>query len=99
MADIQDKDLKVQMEHLVNMSIDLICIAGLDGYFKYVNPAWEKLLGYSREELLSKPFLTFIYPADHHKNDEEVARLASGKTTINFENRYVHKDGSLRTIS
>lgn len=93
------KQTEEERDRILNMSYDLICIAGTDGYFKYVNPAWEKTLGYSKEELLSKPFLDFIHPDDHQKNDEEVAKLSSGKQTYDFENRYIHKDGSIRIIS
>ncbi len=84
---------------ILNLSTDLICIAGMDGYFKYVNPAWQKLLGYSAKELLSRPFLDFIHPDDHNKNDSEVEKLAEGKITLDFENRYIHKNGSIRLIS
>lgn len=86
-------------DHILERSTDLICIAGMDGFFHYVNPAWEKTLGYSEKELLTKPFLDFIHPDDHKKNEDEVASLSSGKVTFDFENRYVHKDGSIRTIS
>jgi PAS domain S-box-containing protein len=85
-------------DRLISLSSDLVCIADMDGYFKYVNPAWEKVLGYSKEELLAKPFLTFFHPEDHHKNDEEVAKLCQGKPTIDFENRYICRDGSIRYI-
>ncbi len=80
---------------LFSLSQDLICIASMDGYFKYVNPAWEQLLGYSTEELLSKPFLDFIHPEDQPKKDNEVTRLSSGLKTVNFENRYICKDHSI----
>jgi PAS domain S-box-containing protein len=89
----------IDCQHILNLSLDLICIAGMDGYFKYLNPAWEKNLGYSRDELLSRPFLDFIHPDDHAKNDEEMAKLAGGCQTLYFENRYIHKDGSMRHIS
>ncbi len=95
----EQKRAEEESERILNMSQDLICIAGADGYFKYVNPAWERMLGYPREHLLSRPFLDFIHPEDHHKNDEEVARLVSGKLTVDFENRYIHKDGTIRTFS
>jgi PAS domain S-box-containing protein/putative nucleotidyltransferase with HDIG domain len=88
-----------ERDNILNLTSDLICIAKMDGYFKYVNPAWNKTLAYSTDELLSKPFLDFIYPDDHHINDKEVEKLAKGLETINFVNRYIHKDGSLRYIS
>ena len=86
-------------DRVLNLSHDLICVAGMDGYFKYVSPAWEKTLGYTEAELLSRPFLDFIHPDDHAKNDAEVARLAQGHATVGFENRYIHEDGSIRHIS
>ncbi len=93
------KQAELEKQLILDLSLDLICIAGVDGYFKYVNPAWERFLGYSREELLSKPFLAFIHPEDHGKNDAEVEKLTKGELTIGFENRHIHKDGTLRTIS
>ena len=93
------KRLEEQRDRILALSNDLICIAGMDGYFKYVNPAWEGILGYTEEELLSRPFLDFIHPDDHVKNDDEVESLSEGKPSDGFENRYIHKDGSVRTIS
>jgi len=86
-------------DRVLNASLDLICIAGMDGRFRYVNPAWETALGYSTGELLSQPFLNFIHPDDHHKNDLEIAKLAAGEPSVGFENRYMHRDGTIRTIS
>jgi PAS domain S-box-containing protein len=88
-----------ERNRMFNLSTDLIGIAGFDGRFKQLNPAWESTLGYSVDELMAKPFIDFIHPDDHHKNDVEVEKLAAGHTTINFENRYVHKDGSIKHIS
>lgn len=93
------KKAEGERDRIFNMSKDLICIAGMDGYFKYLNLAWEKTLGYSIEEMLEKPFLDFIHPDDYRKNDAEVESLRDGKDTIDFKNRYIHKDGSIRTIS
>jgi len=88
------KQAEEKRERILTLSTGLICIAGMDGYFKYVNPAWEKLLGYTTQELLSRPFLDFIHPDDHEINDDEVASLSQGEKTIGFRNRYVCKDGS-----
>ena len=95
----EQKQLQDERDRILDFSQDLICIARMDGYFKYVNPAWEKILGYTNEELLSKPFLDFIHPDDHAKNDAEVEKLATGQKTLDFENRYLHKDGVVRHIS
>ena len=93
------KKLQEERDRILDLSQDLICIAGMDGYFKYLNPAWESTLGYTSEELLARPFLDFIHPDDHTRNDAEVEILAAGHQTMDFENRYIHKDGSIRYVS
>src|SRR5260370_24540076 len=81
-----------------DLSLNLLCIAGTDGYFKHVNPAWETTLGYTREELLSRPYLEFVHPDDREATTTEAASVASGRSTITFENRYRCKDGSYRWL-
>jgi PAS domain S-box-containing protein len=76
-----------------DVSIDLMCIAGTDGYFKRTNPAFVRTLGWTEEELLERPYYDFIHPDDVEKTEEEVAKLAEGIPTISFENRLVSKDG------
>ncbi len=86
-------------DEILNTSQDLICIAGMDGYFKYLNPAWEAILGYTIDELMARPFLEFIHPDDHGRINREVAHLAAGNRSVDFENRFVCRDGSMRYIS
>jgi len=92
------KQIQAERDRILTLSEDLICVAGMDGYFKYVNPAWEQTLGYTEHELISKPFISFIHPDDHTINDKQVTYLKSGKTTRSFENRYICKDGSIRHL-
>jgi len=75
-------------------SIDLMCIASTDGYFKRVNPAFLRVLGWSEEEFLTRSFLSFIHPDDVDKTVNEVGKLRQGIPTISFENRYQRKDGT-----
>ena len=89
-----EKDLR----EFTDLSLNLLCIAGTDGYFKYLNPAWEAILGYGREELLSRPYLDFIHPDDREATISEAAHVASGRNTLSFENRYRCKDGRYKWL-
>jgi len=79
-------------------SFDLHCVAGMDGYFKRVNPAWVAALGWTVEELQARPFLTFVHADDRAVTVAEVSKLATGADTISFENRYACRDGTYRWL-
>lgn len=82
-----------------NLSLDMQCIAGFDGYFKRLNPVWTRALGYTLDELLTRPFVDFVHPDDKERTVKESAKLAEGAETIAFENRYLCKDGAYRWLS
>ena len=86
-------------DRLFRLSLDLICVAGLDGYFKRVNPSWTRVLGWSEEELLARPIHEFMHPDDRERTLLARAALAAGKPLRDFENRYRCKDGSYRWLS
>jgi len=87
-----------EFELLFEYSLDMLCIAGTDGYFKRVNPAFERTLGWTAEELLSVPFVTFVHPDDVEKTEREVERLAAGIPTVSFQNRFRCVDGSYKYL-
>lgn len=81
-----------------DQSLDLLCIAGFDGYFKRLNPAWTTRLGWTQQQLTRRPFLDFVHADDRQATAAEVGRLAAGATTVLFENRYRHRAGSYRWL-
>jgi two-component system, sensor histidine kinase and response regulator len=85
-------------ESFFNLSIDLLVVAGYDGLFKFVNPAWTETFGFSRAELMARPFLDFVHPDDRPATVAEVEKLATGAKTTNFRNRYECRDGSYRSV-
>src|SRR5437588_8842308 len=87
-----------RQEHVFLLSLDMLCIAGFDGYFKQLNPAWEKTLGFTREELTAKPFGEFVHPDDRAATVAEAGRLMAGAETVTFENRYLTRDGSYKWL-
>jgi PAS domain S-box-containing protein len=78
------------------LTADLVVIADIEGYFRMINTAWPKTLGYTKEELLGKPFMDFVHPDDKEKTMQVIAeKLKRGDAILSFENRYVRKDGGI----
>jgi PAS domain S-box-containing protein len=88
-----------ERDRLFNYSIDMLCIADFNGYFKQLNPAWEKTLGWTTKELQSKPYLDYVHPEDHEATINAKGSLVDGKTIFTFENRYLCRDGTYKWIS
>jgi PAS domain S-box-containing protein len=82
----------------MDLSVDLFCVAGFDGFFKNLNPSFEKTLGFTTKELMEKPYLEFIHPDDRPATVVEKDGLKEGKVTFAFENRYLCKDGSYKWL-
>lgn len=87
------------LEYFFELSPDLICIAGYDGFFRKINPAVSKTLGYTNEELMSRPINSFVHPEDQGMTNNSRNNVRSGKHLINFENRYMTKDGETVWLS
>lgn len=87
-----------ELEKFFSVTLDLLCIANSSGYFLRLNPVWEKVLGFSREELMADRFFEFVHPEDWDKTQEAVSNLASQEELVNFENRYRCRDGTYRCL-
>lgn len=85
-------------EQFFTASIDLIAVLGFDGRFARVNPAWERALGHTGEELTSRPFIEFVHPDDRERTLTQNAMVRAGGQALGFENRYRRKDGSYRWL-
>jgi PAS domain S-box-containing protein len=83
-------------DRFFEINIDLLCQLDFSGYFKRLNPAWERTLGWSRAELMSRPFIEFVHPDDRERTLGQNARVREGGQALGFENRYLCKDGSFR---
>ena len=89
------------MERFFKLSLDMLSISNLEGKFEQLNPAWERTLGYTVEELMARPFLEFVHPDDHERTLLEFSKLIEDSTheTHGFENRYICKDGTIKILS
>jgi PAS domain S-box-containing protein len=87
-----------ELDRYFTSSLDLLCIADTDGYFRRLNPEWEKTLGYTIAELEGRQFLELVHPEDVEATVATISRLRDQQQILNFENRYRCKDGTYRWI-
>ncbi|AMR30086.1 hypothetical protein A0256_00975 [Mucilaginibacter sp. PAMC 26640] len=85
-------------EKLFNVSNDLVFVGGLDGFFKRVNPAFQRLLGWDEQYLLSTSSLELIHPDDIQATENELEKLTKGEDTINFVQRFKTSNGAYKRI-
>src|SRR6185437_946382 len=90
---------RVTLGPLFNLAQDMLCVAGFDGYFKQVNPAWQRTLGWTAAELTSRPYAEFVHPSDREATAGATEMLIDGQHVMQFENRYRCRDGSYRWLS
>ncbi len=92
------KQAEEVLDRFFTSSLDMLCIADFAGYFKRLNPAWERTLGFTSDELCRYPFLDFVHPEDREITVEEMKKISQGANTISFENRYRCKDGTYKWL-
>ena len=88
-----------ERDQFFSVSLEMLCILSLDGCFRRLNPAWQRTLGYSPDELLGRPLCDFAHPEDREAVRAELARLARGIDTTYFEHRFRAKEGCVRWLS
>jgi PAS domain S-box-containing protein len=99
LADAVDRlETETRRNRFFSLAVDMLAIAGFDGYFKQLNPTWHKVLGFPEEELKARPLLEFVHKEDYAATKREISRLSLGSTTEYFENRYHCSDGTFRWI-
>lgn len=97
--ELERKQIEQELAQIFEYAPDMICVLGLDGFFKKVNPSFCEVLGYSKEELLSKSFHTFIHPEDQKTGLEAFASEKDFSKVYVFENRYIKKSGEIANIA
>jgi PAS domain S-box-containing protein len=85
-------------DRFMNLSVDMFCVAGFDGFFKILNPSWQKTLGFTTQELLQKPYLEFVHADDRELSRVEAEQLRNGESVFGSEIRYSCKDGSYKWL-
>jgi PAS domain S-box-containing protein len=91
-------DAERERDRFFDLSLDLLIVADLEGHFVRVNPACDRILGFTSAELMAQPYLEFVHPDDREHTVVAAKSMSAGNALISFENRYRCKDGSYRWI-
>ena len=97
-AEAERERASAEASRFFNLTLDLFCVVGFDGYHKRVNPAFEQTLGYTEQELLSRPVREFIHPDDRGASAAALARAAETEPGTPFVNRYLDRAGNTHWI-
>ena len=98
--DVTDRRrVEMERDRFFDLSTDMLAIAGFDGYCKQINAAWERTLGWTREEMMARPWRDFVYPEDGELTIEAHRKLLAGESLSDFQSRWLCKDGGHRWLS
>lgn len=97
-ADDSGEQTTCELENFFNISLELLCIASSDGYFLKMSREWENVLGYTIEELMSRPLTDFIHPDDINPTQLVLTHLNDQQPVHFFINRYRTKNGDFRYL-
>jgi PAS domain S-box-containing protein len=92
------KQIEEDFKNIFHLSPDMVAVCTTEGKFLKVNPACEKILGYTQKELLDTGWSKLVHPDDVERTNEEVENQLKGNSVVNFVNRYRCKDGSYKTL-
>ena len=98
-AQLSRKKVETELAQIFNFTPDMICVADFDGYIKRMNTAGLEILGYSLEEICSRPLISFIHEEDRLQTQEKLTGLFKGESVQKFENRYITKEGKIVWLS
>lgn len=94
-----DREFETELHRMFEISVDMLAIVGYDGIFQKLNPAWERVLGYSVEEMAGCRFIDFVHPDDRELTYAQAITARDERSIVTFENRYRCKDGSYKWLS
>ncbi|HMJ42677.1 MAG TPA: PAS domain-containing protein, partial [Pseudolabrys sp.] len=88
-----------ERDRIWNVSQDLLLVADRNGIWRTVNPAWTRTLGWSEAELLNRNSEWLEHPDDDGVTGAQMRKLGESASTVRFESRFRHRDGSYRWLS
>ncbi|MGM0526591.1 MAG: diguanylate cyclase domain-containing protein [Pseudomonadota bacterium] len=83
-----------QLAGYMDLLLDAICVVDQRHQFSYLSPGAKRVFGYDPEEMLGRSMFDFMHPDDHQKTRDVAQRINDGEQVVQFENRYLRKDGS-----
>jgi two-component system cell cycle sensor histidine kinase/response regulator CckA len=93
------REKQEQLDRFFSLEVGLLCVTDLDGCFRLVSAGWVNTLGYTEEELMSRPFYEILHPEDLPATLAAADRLRAGEQIVDFVNRFRARDGNYRTIA